>query len=75
MLNDQIKFSLFIFYSFIHYFNSFRECNTLVLDVQSPVVVLDVVAPLLEPLRLEPLPQRLLHQPRRRVTAIVVAKL
>ena len=45
------------------------------LDVECPVVVLDVVAPLLEPARLQLLAERLLEQARRRVAAPVVPKL
>ena len=45
------------------------------LDVECPVVVLDVVAPLLESLRLQLLAERLLEQARRGVAAAVVAKL
>ena len=45
------------------------------LDVERPVVVLDVVAPLLEPLRLQLLAERLLHQSRRGVTAPIVTQL
>ena len=44
-------------------------------DVQRPVVVLDVVAPLLESFGLQLVAERLLHQSRRRVAAAVVAQL
>ena len=53
----------------------FGEFDALVLDVQRPVVVLDVVAPALEPLRLQLVAQRLLHQSRRRVTAAIISQL
>ena len=54
---------------------SLWELDALVLDVEGPVVVLDVVAPLLESLRLQLLAERLLEQARRGVAAAVVPKL
>ena len=54
---------------------SLWELDALVLDVEGPVVVLDVVAPPLEPARLQLLAERLLQQARRRVAATVVPEL
>ena len=67
--------NLFISHFLLLPFNSFGEFDALVLDVERPVVVLDVVAPLLEPLRLQLLAESLLHQSRRGITASVVAQL
>ena len=51
------------------------KVDAVVLDVQCPLVVLDVVAPLLEPFRLQLLAERLFQQPRGRVTTALVPQL